>query len=73
MGVAGLYNGISRNVINNAATAGFPARDNRGFDVYYNREITPWFHLTGDMQVIQNSNAATDTSLVLGMRAIIDL
>jgi hypothetical protein len=34
MGVAGLYNGISRNVINNAATAGFPARDNRGFDVY---------------------------------------
>jgi hypothetical protein len=36
-------------------------------------EITPWFHLTGDMQVIQNSNAVTDTSLVLGMRAIIDL
>jgi porin len=42
-------------------------------ETYYNAEITPWCHLTGDMQVIQNSNATTDTSLVLGTRLIIDL
>jgi hypothetical protein len=36
-------------------------------------EITPWFHVTGDMQVLQNSDADTDTSLVLGTRAVITL
>jgi porin len=73
MGVAGWYSSISPNVINIAAAAGFAVRDNWGVELYYNREFTPWFHLTGDMQVLQNSNTATDTSLVLGMRAIFDL
>jgi porin len=73
MGLAGWYSGISNNVINIAGAAGFPARDNWGMETYYNAEITPWCHLTGDMQVIQNSNATTDTSLVLGTRLIITL
>ena len=73
MGVAGWYNGLSNNVINLAGTVGFPARDNWGMELYYNREINPWFHVTGDMQILQNSTATTDTSLVLGLRAIIDL
>ena len=73
MGVAGWYSGISPNLINITADAGLAVRDNWGMEMYYNREITPWFHLTGDMQVIQNSIATTDTSLVLGMRAIVDL
>ncbi len=73
MGVAGWYSSISPNVIDIAADAGLAVRDNWGMELYYNREITPWFHLTGDLQVLQNSNATTDTSLVLGMRAIIDL
>jgi porin len=73
MGVAGWYSGISNNAINLAALAGENVRDNWGMELYYNREINPWFHVTGDMQILQNSVATTDTSLVLGLRAIIDL
>ena len=75
MGVAGWYSGISPNIknITAAVPGGLAARDNWGMEMYYNREMTPWFHLTGDVQILQNSTATTDTSLVLGMRAIIDL
>jgi porin len=73
MGFAGWYNGISDDVIDLAATVGFQARDNWGLETYYNAEVTPWFHLTGDLQVLQNSTSTTDTSLVLGTRAIITL
>ena len=47
--------------------------DNWGFEFYYNRVVTPWFHLTPNIQVLQNSNGDTDTSLLLGLRGIIDL
>jgi porin len=75
MGVAGWYSGISPNIkdITAAAPGGLAARDNWGMELYYNWEITPWFHLTGDLQVLQNSTDTTDTALVLGTRAIIDL
>jgi porin len=75
VGFSGWYSGLNRNIkdITAAVPGGLAARDNWGLELYYNREITPWFHLTGDMQVLQNSNADTDTSLVLGMRGIIDL
>jgi porin len=75
MGIAGWYNSISPNIknITAAVPGGLLARDAWGIELYYNREINPWFHLTGDVQVLQNSTATTDTSLVLGMRAIIDL
>jgi len=73
VGFSGWYSGISNDAINLAAIAGENVRDNWGLETYYNREITPWCHLTGDLQVLQNSNADTDTSLVLGTRLIIDL
>ena len=74
MGISGWYNGISQNVKDLAALAvGENVRDNWGIEMYYNREITPWFRLTPDLQVLQNSNGDTDTSLVLGVRGIIDL
>jgi porin len=73
MGVSGWYNGLANDFVDLAAIEGVTVRDNWGVELYYNREITPWFHLTPDLQVLQNSNAGTDTSLVLGMRGIIDL
>ena len=73
MGFSGWYNGISDELRTLAATTGANVGDNWGLETYYNAEITPWFHLTGDLQVLQNSNANTDTSLVLGTRAIITL
>jgi porin len=72
-GIAGWYNGISSDVKDLVATKNINVRDNWGLETYYNREVTPWCHLTGDLQVLQNSDADTDTSLVLGTRLIIDL
>jgi porin len=45
----------------------------QGVELYYNAEITPWFHLTGDLQIIDNENVGDDTAIILGLRATMDL
>jgi porin len=72
MGISGWYNGLTDDIKNLTAGVGIAVQDNWGMELYYNREITPWFHLTGDLQILENSNPADDTAFVLGMRAIID-
>jgi porin len=49
-----------------------PLEDLYGSEVYYNAEITPWFHVTGDLQVVNPGAQALDTAVVLGMRAKIN-
>ena len=49
-----------------------PLGDVHGGEVYYNAEITPWFHLTFDLQAIDPAVEARDTAIVLGTRAKID-
>ena len=41
----------------------------QGVAVYYNAAITPWFHLTADLQIIDNENASDDTAIISGLRA----
>jgi porin len=48
-------------------------RDLQGVELYYNAAITPWFHLTADVQFVQPAVAANDTAVVLGLRCKIDL
>ena len=38
-----------------------------------NFAVTPSFHLTADLQVVDNENAGDDTAIILGLRAKIDL
>ncbi len=40
-------------------------QDLQGSEFYYNAEINPWFHLTGDIQVIETEIASQDTALDL--------
>ena len=47
--------------------------DVQGVELYYNAEITPWFHLTGDLQIIDNENVRDDPAIILGLRANIAL
>ena len=47
-------------------------RDLQGGEVDYNAAITPWFHLTADLQAIQPKFDAQDTAVVLGLRGKID-
>ena len=70
-GIAYYYLGFGEN-FKNIAPAIIPLRDERGLELFYNFGVTPWFHLTTDMQVITPILERADTSLVLGLRAKID-
>ncbi|QDV51584.1 carbohydrate porin [Gimesia fumaroli] len=47
--------------------------DGYGVEIFYNAEITRWFHLTADMQVLRPARQTADTALVVGLRAVIEL
>lgn len=47
--------------------------DGYGVELFYNVEVTKWFHLTTDMQVIRPARQTVDTALLVGLRAVIDL
>jgi porin len=49
-----------------------PVRDERGLELFYNVGVTPWCHVTADLQVITPILERAETSLVLGLRAKID-
>ncbi|GMV82889.1 MAG: hypothetical protein AMXMBFR7_40730 [Planctomycetota bacterium] len=43
-----------------------------GFEAFYNAQITPWFHVTADLQYIDTGLPNADNGLVLGLRSKID-
>lgn len=49
-----------------------PLRDEHGLELFYNVGVTPWCHVTADLQVITPILERAETSLVLGLRAKID-
>lgn len=71
MGIGYFYNGLS-GPLEDLASPIVPLRDVHGGEVYYNVAVTPWFHLTLDMQAIQSDLETRDTALVLGLRAKVD-
>jgi porin len=46
--------------------------DARGVEIYYNIEVTPWLHITPDIQIVDPSNKSVDKAVVFGVRAKID-
>ena len=49
-----------------------PVRDEHGLELFYNVGLTPWLHITADLQVITPLLEDADTSLVFGLRLKID-
>ena len=47
--------------------------DEQGMEIYYNFEITPWFHITPNFQIVDTANQFVDTALVAGIRARLNL
>ena len=47
--------------------------DLQGMEIYYNAAVTPWFHLTADLQIVEPALGRRDTAVVLGLRGKIDL
>ncbi len=68
MGIGYFYNSLSndfRNLLNNLE----PHRSMvQGGEVYYNAQITPWSHLTFNLQAVGPVNAGDDTAIVPGFR-----
>ena len=70
-GIAYYYLGLSDSFVNDVQAI-VPVRDERGVELFYNIGVTPWFHVTTDLQVITPILENADTALVLGLRAKID-
>jgi len=47
--------------------------DINGVELYYNAAITPWFHLTPDLQIITPADRSLETAVVVGLRGKITL
>ncbi len=43
--------------------------DGQGVELYYDVEVTPWLHVTPDLQVVRPARESVDTATIAGMRA----
>jgi porin len=74
MGVGYFYTGLSSDFKQLVSAGPLPdIQDVQGVELYYNAAITPWFHLTADLQIVDNENVADDTAIIIGLRAKMDL
>ena len=72
LGVGYFYSGLSGDMKDLVGRV-LPLNDLQGIELYYNAAITPWFHLTADVQVVESAISADDTAVVLGLRGKIDI
>ena len=49
-----------------------PLGDEQGVELYYNVAVTPWFHVTPDVQFIDPFRERVDESVLLGVRGKIE-
>ena len=70
-GIAYFYNALNSD-FQRAFNLVNPAGDVHGGEVYYNAEITPWFHLTFDLQAIRPTFSARETAIVPAVRGRLD-
>lgn len=56
--------------INDDTLPGLDIQSEQGVEAYYNIEITPWFHITPDLQVIVDAGGSSrhDVAVVYGLR-----
>jgi porin len=54
--------------VSNRTRTRIAIEDTDGFEAYYKAQLTPWFALTGDLQVITATLSTEDTKLVTGFR-----
>lgn len=70
MGLAYFYNGLGdfKDLLNAVEAS----EDTHGGEVYYNAEVTHWFHLTLDVQAINESLRSRDIAVIVGLGGKID-
>jgi porin len=65
------YTGVSR-ALKDLAPVLLPLGDEQGFELYYNLAVTPWFHITPDVQFVDPFRERVDESVMIGVRGKID-
>ena len=70
-GVGYFYTGLNSS-FKNLAPRALPLRDEQGVEMFYNVGVTPWCHITPDLQVVIPASRNADTVLLVGLRARID-
>jgi carbohydrate-selective porin OprB len=78
MGIAGSYYHLSdgfTNAVNlvGRATAGPQLRDNYWtLEAFYNFQVTPWLHVSPNIQYLGPERKGSDNAVVIGSRLVID-
>ena len=44
----------------------------QGLEIFYEAALTPWMHLTPDLQVVEPGPGENDTAVILGLRLLVD-
>lgn len=70
-GAGYFYTGVS-GALKDLAPVLLPLGDEEGVELYYRIAVTPWCHVTPDLQVIDPFRRRIDSSLLVGFRAKID-
>ena len=65
------YTGVS-GALKDLAPVLLPLGDEQGVELYYNVAVTPWFHITPDVQFIDPFRERVDESVLLGVRGKIE-
>jgi porin len=60
---------LSSDLRDGLKTTGVDLRDEQGIEAFYNLAVTPWFSVTGDLQVVQPVLAGAQTAVTASMRA----
>ena len=47
-------------------------RDEQGVELFYNIAVTPWCHVTTDLQIVEPSTRRFDTTVIAGLRVKLD-
>lgn len=71
MGVGYFYTGLTDEVKRFARPV-LDLNDVSGVELYYNVAVTPWFHLTPDLQITEPTNQNLDTATTIGFRGKLD-
>jgi len=70
-GIGYYYLGYSDDFLD-VARRFIPMRDERGLEFFYDVSLTPWCHITPDLQVVTPTLGLAETAVVLGLRTKVD-
>jgi porin len=71
VGIASWYRGLSHN-FKDLVSPVIDQEDTWGVEAYYNFAVSPWAHLSADIQIVQNGRTTDDLAIIPGVRLAVD-